>query len=103
MLSTLVTMNPFYPTNIFLQNNTHLFRFATVCNILYLDLNLETQCTLGCNKCGYNWYQQQWKNGQPTKFFQNRDCGCCQIGGDMNAFDDCRYYCTGRSPPKEGK
>ena len=51
----------------------------------------------------YNWYERNWRNGQPTKFFQNRDCGCCQIGGAMNAFDDCRYYCTGRSPPKEGK
>merc|ERR1711982_271175 len=49
-------------------------------------------CKLGCNKCGYNWYEHQWNNGNPSWYFKNLECGCCQ--GTKEEIEVCKVACS---------
>eukprot|EP00930_Biecheleria_cincta_P029338 TRINITY_DN20415_c0_g1_i1.p1 TRINITY_DN20415_c0_g1~~TRINITY_DN20415_c0_g1_i1.p1 ORF type:complete len:264 (-),score=32.05 TRINITY_DN20415_c0_g1_i1:245-1036(-) len=48
-------------------------------------------CELGCNNCGYNWYQQHWNKGTPTRYY-NSYCGCC--GGTQVQQNQCKLVCS---------
>jgi len=51
------------------------------------DYCYKATCELGFNKCGYNWYQNQWNSGSPTQHW-SKYCGCC--GGTQIQQDNCK-------------
>ena len=36
------------------------------------------ECEPGCSACGFNWYQMNWRSGNPTQFWDGPlGCSCC--------------------------
>ncbi|CAE7884831.1 unnamed protein product [Symbiodinium microadriaticum] len=49
-------------------------------------------CELGCEgTCGYNWYQENWKENHPTQHYY-KYCDCC--GGSQAQQNVCKAACT---------
>ena len=53
-------------------------------------------CDIGCESCGYNWYEQHWNNGDPTSHW-DAFCGCCQ--GIQAQQDVCKTVCVSHAQP----
>lgn len=60
--------------------------------LLQYGANADT-CVPGCKKCGYNWYEKQWNNGNPSSYFTNTECECC--GGTQAEKETCKSACSG--------
>jgi len=48
-------------------------------------------CQLGCNICGYNWYEKHYNKGNPTQHW-DKYCNCCK--GTMEQQNTCKAVCT---------
>ena len=51
------------------------------------------ECQLGCNTCGYNWYENHYNNGNPTEHY-SAYCDCC--GGSQEQQNVCKEVCAER-------
>merc|ERR1719204_254791 len=57
-------------------------------------------CELGCNRCGYNWYEKHYNNGSPTEHW-NKYCNCCE--GTMEQQNTCKGVCTNWEPTHDAE
>merc|ERR1711935_744240 len=55
------------------------------------------ECALGCEACGYNWYNIHCISGRETSWC-NVLCGCC--GGIIAQQDVCKNVCVDNSIPE---
>ena len=53
------------------------------------------QCEPGCNRCNYNWYERNWRGGNPTSYWNNNICACCRATPQQLAV--CKQVCI--EPP----
>jgi hypothetical protein len=58
----------------------------------------DAVCEIGCEACGFNWYETEWNDGKPSVHFAN-NCDCCK--GDTNQQAICKVACISKEPVEE--
>jgi hypothetical protein len=55
-------------------------------------------CEMGCNVCGYNWYEKHWNDGNPT-MWHGQYCTCCK--GTQAQQNVCKKVCLADYKPEK--
>merc|ERR1711975_180463 len=63
-----------------------------------------SSCPLGCNTCGYNWYERQYKRFGAAGYWKSQNCACCMGNSGEKSetsakFQTCKKACTEAPSP----